>query len=296
MIPLTDRSAGAVTDLLDHLENVAGDYDAILCDVWGVIHNGRKAFASACDALTAFRAGGGKVCLLTNAPVPKAQVVRYFEPLGVPEAAFDDCVSSGDATRALLARHAGKRLWRLGADEGWEHDRFLYEGLDLIFVDDPAEADHGLIVGLRDQIGGEHPEAYRQELADISQLGLELICANPDIQVRIGDRLHWCGGALAQIYEQEGGVAIYPGKPHAAIYRLAYEKLDALGVTDKARILAIGDGPVTDLKGANREGLDALYVGTGLATYQGGDFAMEARQVLSENQVQARYAQPVLTW
>ena len=298
MPPLTDRSAetGSSVDVLEHLEDVAGGYDAILCDVWGVIHNGRKAFAPACEALTAFRASGGKVCLLTNAPVPKAQVVRYFEPLGVPDTAFDDCVSSGDATRALLARYSGKRLWRLGADEGWEHDRFLYQGLDLTFVDDPAEADLGLIVGLRDQIGGEHPDGYRKELADISKLGLELVCANPDIQVRIGDRLHWCGGALARIYEHEGGKVIYPGKPHGAIYALAYQRLEPLGVTDTSRILAIGDGPVTDLKGANREGLDALYVGTGLAAYQGGDFAIEAEQVLSENQVQARYAQPVLTW
>jgi HAD superfamily hydrolase (TIGR01459 family) len=290
-----------VTDLvppsgLEHLAEIADDYDAILCDVWGVIHNGRAAFAPACEALVNFRAKGGKVCLLTNAPVPKAQVVRYFEPLGVPPDAFDDCVSSGDATRALLARYAGKALWRLGADEGWEHDRFLYDGLDLSFVDDPAKADLGLIIGLRNQIGGEHPEAYRDELAEIAQLGLELVCANPDIQVRIGDRLHWCGGALAQIYEAQGGRAVYAGKPHAAIYDLAYETLAGLGVSGRSRILAIGDGPITDMKGANAQKLDALYVGTGLANHATGDFLTEVRALLADNGVEARYAQPMLGW
>ena len=281
---------------LAHFEEIAGDYDAVLCDVWGVIHNGRSAFASACDALVRFRARGGKVCLLTNAPVPKRQVLRYFEPLGVPEEAFDDCVSSGDATRALLERLSGKALWRLGADEGWEHDRFLYEGLDAKFVDDPAKAELGLIIGLRDQIGGEHPESYREELAAIARTGLKLVCANPDIQVRIGDRLHWCGGALAQIYEQEGGQAIYAGKPHPAIYDLAYEKLAALGVPRSARLLAIGDGPITDLKGANAQGIDALYVGTGLADHAGDDFLSDAARLLAESAVTATYAQPALRW
>ncbi|MEO9971863.1 MAG: TIGR01459 family HAD-type hydrolase [Hyphomonadaceae bacterium] len=293
--PVSRKSAEVVE--LANLQTVASDYDAILCDVWGVIHNGRSAFAPACDALVNFRKlSGRRVVLITNAPVPKAQVLRYFAPLGVPDEAFDDCVSSGDATRALLAKYQGRKIWRIGADEGWEHDRFLYEGLDLHFVDDPAEADLGLIIGLRDQ-ANDHPEAYRDELTDLSKTGLELVCANPDIQVRIGDRLHWCGGALAQIYEQQGGTAIYPGKPHAAIYDLAFAKLESLGgAPDRARVLAIGDGPVTDLKGANREGLDALYVGTGLAAHVDGDFISDARSLLDENTVTARYAQPMLTW
>jgi len=148
---------------------------------------------------------------------------------------------------------------------------------------------------LRD-LENDHPDSYREELAEVATARLPLICANPDIQVRIGDRLHWCAGALARIYEDEGGQVVYPGKPHEAIYALAYQKLEALGKIDKSRILAIGDGPITDLKGANREGLDALYVGTGLASHTGGDFIASAADLLSENAVTARYAQPMLTW
>ncbi len=284
--------------LVSGLRLIADTYDAILCDVWGVIHNGRAAFEPACEALVAFRAAGGRVLLITNAPVPKAQVLRYFAPLGVPDDAFDDCISSGDATRALLEQHQGQSIWRLGADEGWEHDRFLYEGLDLEFVDDPDTADLGLLIGLRDQ-GADHPEAYRTELAALAKTRLTLVCANPDIQVRIGDKLHWCAGALAQIYEEEGGLVTYPGKPHATIYDLAFQRLRALGASgDPDRTLAIGDSAKTDIMVAEAQGIDRLYVGTGLTSHSAdaSRFEGEVRKLLEKDSVSATYAQPFLQW
>ena len=161
------------------LSEIRGNYDSILCDVWGVIHNGRAAFSEACDALVAFREQGGRVCLITNAPVPKAQVIRYFEPLGVPAAAFDDCVSSGDATRAELVLRRDQTVWRLGSDEGFEHDKYLYEGLDLKF-EDSAKADLLLCIGLRDQVN-DRPDDYRAEL----QQGIEALlvrgCSGRDL-------------------------------------------------------------------------------------------------------------------
>lgn len=270
-------------------------YDAILCDVWGVIHNGRKAFQPACEALVAFRNRGGTVVLITNAPVPKERVLRYFAPLGVPDEAFDDCVSSGDAARAELLRRKDQTVWVYGADAGEEHDRFLYEGLGLTF-EPSAAADILLCIGLRDQVNDD-PEDYRSDLREIAAAGLPMLCANPDIQVRVGDQLVWCAGALARIYEQEGGVVIYPGKPHAAIYRLARERLVEHGFHGPdGRILAVGDGPVTDLRGANREGLDVLYVGSGLAAGEAGDFDVRTRQHLAEAGVSATYAMPELFW
>lgn len=234
--------------------------------------------------------------MITNAPVPKAQVIRYFDPLGVPAGAFDDCVSSGDATRAELANWTGRKVWRMGADEGWEHDRFLYEGLDVDLIDAQPGAELLLCIGLRDQ-GRDDPEAYREELRPGAERGLPMLCANPDIQVRVGDRLYWCAGALARIYEEMGGPVIYPGKPHAAIYDLAYAKLEAVGpALDKARVLAIGDGPATDIEGAAAQGVDALYVGTGLAQHDGGDFASGAADLLREAGTMARYAMPALAW
>ncbi len=277
------------------LSQLAARYDAILCDVWGVVHNGRRAFDGACEALAAFRNDGGRVVLITNAPVPKDRVLRYFKPLGVPDGAFDDCVSSGDAARAMLSRRQGEKLWILGLDEGWDHDRFLYDGLNLTIVERPEEADIGLLMGLRDQ--DHHPEDYRAELRALQALGLPVVCANPDRQVRIGERLYWCGGALAEIYADLGGEVVYPGKPHQPIYQAAFDLLKGLGTDlDRTRLLAIGDGPATDIKGANAQGIDAMYVGTGLADHETGDFETETVKLMREHGVRADYAMPALRW
>lgn len=276
------------------LSDVADKYNTIFCDVWGVIHNGRKAFGPACDALVKFREDGKRVVLITNAPVPKAQVIHYFDRLGVPEAAFDDCASSGDATRNILKARSDEKIWRLGADEGWEHDRFLYEGLDLTFTE-PEDASILLCIGLRDQ-GKDHPDDYREELGLAVASKLEMICANPDKQVRIGGELYWCAGALAEIYEEQGGSVVYPGKPHAAIYDLAREKTAALGgVTDPARCLCIGDSPTTDIRGANHQAMDSVYVGTGLKD-EFENFEGEVRALFAEHAVNATYAMPGLKW
>lgn len=280
------------------LGDIADDYDAILCDVWGVVHNGRGPFEAACTALTEFRNGGGRVCLITNAPVPSQQVLDYMHKINVPIDINDDCVSSGDATRAELSHYAGKKVWRIATEEGWEHDRFLYNGLDLEFVDRPEDADLGLLIGLRDQ-ANDHPNDYKAELEAVAETGLKLICANPDLQVRIGNRLHWCAGSLGQIYETIGGDVIYPGKPHAPIYDLAIKRLNAVGrPLTKARTLAVGDGPKTDIRGAEAQGIDAVYVGTGLAVHSGDDakFETEVKALLERYETSARYAQPALTW
>ncbi|MEO0465057.1 MAG: TIGR01459 family HAD-type hydrolase [Pseudomonadota bacterium] len=282
--------------ILPGLSAVSENYDLILCDVWGVMHNGRRAFPGTGDALTKFRASGGRVVLLTNAPVPKDRVLRYFAPLGVPETSFDDCASSGDATRHLLEQRPDDTIWVFGADEGFEHDKFLYKDLPNPRRDAPG-ADLLLCIGLRDQMA-EHPEDYREELKQIvaDGAGPVMVCANPDIQVRVGETLVWCAGALAAIYEELGGQVIYPGKPHAAIYDLAYAKAATLGdMPDKSRILAIGDGPITDMAGANREGIDCLYVGTGLSNTH-GDFATETARLMMQSGVSATYAMAELSW
>lgn len=276
----------------DGLSEISGTYDAILCDVWGVIHNGRKAFDDACAALVTYRESGGKVCLITNAPVPKAQVIRYFEPLGVPAEAYDDCVSSGDATRAELAACVDQNIWLMGADRGFQGDRALWQGLDLNFSD-PEAADVILCMGLDDN-ANDDPEDYRARLKPGVEAEMPMICANPDIKVRVGDDLIWCAGALAQIYEELGGKVIYPGKPHASIYRLAIERLAALGAAPKS-VLCVGDSPATDIRGARLQGFDSLYVGTGLRAH-GGDFKGEALSLFAEYREMPTYAMTGLRW
>ncbi|MEL6259151.1 MAG: TIGR01459 family HAD-type hydrolase [Pseudomonadota bacterium] len=287
-----------MTDLLFPvgLRELANRYDAVFCDVWGVIHNGRRAFEPACEALVQFRETGGRVVLITNAPVPKAHVLRYFEPLGVPSRAFDDCVSSGDAARTELQTWTGRKVWVLGVDESFERDRFLYDGLDLELVGSPEAADAVLCIGL-EQAHRDDPEAHRSMIKPAAERRLPMLCANPDIVVRVGDRLVYCAGAVAQIYEQLGGPVIYPGKPYPTIYSAARSKLAAIGGPVEAdRILCIGDGPATDIRGAQNQGLDSLYVGSGLNQYDAGGFAAGAPRILADAGVTATYAMPELAW
>lgn len=282
--------------LLPGLSSVAGDYDAILCDVWGVIHNGRRAFVQACEALQKFRRMRRPVILVTNAPVPKDRVTRLFPQVGVPMDCFDDVVASGDATRNELRRVAPGPVYRIGLNE----DFGVYAGLPLEFSDDPAVAKVICCTSLRDYPDGA-PEPYRPELKRLAAHGLPMICANPDVQFRQGDRLIWSAGALAAIYKQEGGHVIYPGKPDEPIYRLALEK--AAGILGRtvspARVLAIGDGPATDVLGANRQGFDALFIGGGIHGHSMGEgdaFLSSAQAVLDADGVVAKWAMPELGW
>ena len=99
----------SVPPIADHFAPLAGSYDVMLSDVWGVVHNGVAATPAACDALARFRANGGTVVLITNAPRPGEVVARFtLDRLGVPRAAYDGIVSSGDVTRALVTARAGQ--------------------------------------------------------------------------------------------------------------------------------------------------------------------------------------------
>lgn len=281
--------------LLSGLSAIASDYDAVLCDVWGVIHNGKRAFDTACEALQKFRELG-PVILVTNAPVPKDRVTRLFPQFGVPMDCFDDVIASGDATRNELKHFAPGPVYRIGL----EQDFGVYAGLPLEFSDDPAVAKVVCCTSLRDYPDGT-PEPYRDELKRLVAHRLPMLCANPDVQFKQGSRLIWSAGSLAAIYEQEGGTVIRPGKPDAPIYKLAMERAAGIAgrVIAPSRVLAIGDGPITDILGANRQGFDALFIGSGIhgdVMGKGDAFLASAEKVLTEDRVTATYAMPELAW
>ncbi len=242
------------------LSPISGAYDALLCDVWGVIHNGRESFPAACDALARYRTDHGPVILISNAPRPHGPIIEQLEALGVPRDAWTEIVTSGDATRVLLADRAPGPAWLIGPDRDWP----LYEGLGLE-TSDLAEAKFISVTGPYDDENDE-PGDYRDRFIAAVDRGLELICANPDIVVQRGDRLIYCGGALAQLYESLGGKVIMAGKPYPAIYELALARAAAAkgSELDPRRVLCIGDGLPTDIRGANARGLDVLFVANGI--------------------------------
>jgi HAD superfamily hydrolase (TIGR01459 family) len=262
-----------MTQLITSLSEISGRYDALLCDLWGCLHNGVAPFPGAVSALRAFRAGGGRVVLLTNAPRPAADVAAGLDRLGVPRDAWDVVVSSGDAAQdAMFAGAVGRRVWHLGPEKD---DGFFTnvppEWADAAPIERVAldEAEGIVCTGPFDEIN-EVPEDYRPQFLLAKTKGLPMLCANPDIVVDLGHRRIYCAGALAALYEEMGGTALYFGKPHPPIYDLARRRLAAIGGADDGRILAIGDGIGTDIAGAAGEGIDALFVTGGLAADQFG--------------------------
>jgi HAD superfamily hydrolase (TIGR01459 family) len=249
----------APVEILDHFRALAPRYDVVLCDVWGVVHDGVAAYAPACDALACYRAGGGTVVLITNAPRPSPWVIRQLGRLRVPRDAYDEVMTSGDLTRDKVAARGGA-VFHIGP----ERDITIFEGIDIRFVSADAAA-YAVCSGLFDDTK-ETPEDYRELLAGMRARGLLMICANPDLVVARGDKLVYCAGAIAELYAAMGGEVLYAGKPHAPIYRSALAKAEqARGAAAPAgRTLAIGDSLRTDIAGALALGIDGLFVSGGI--------------------------------
>jgi HAD superfamily hydrolase (TIGR01459 family) len=287
-----------MTDLPAGLSSLAARYDVLLCDIWGVIHNGRESWPAACDALARWRADVGPVVLISNSPRPSREVIEQLDHLKVPRESWSAIVTSGDATRVLLAEMAPGPAWKIGPDR----DAPLYEGLGLEFVDGAEAAAFVSVTGPYDD-EVETPEDYRERLQLAAARKLPLVCANPDIVVQRGDKLIYCGGSLAALYGELGGQVLMAGKPYAPIYDLALFEAESLRHKDVARdrVLCIGDGVVTDIKGAEDQGLDCLFIAKGIhgQAALGPDGKLSADAVaalLAAEGVKAAHAMADLIW
>ena len=284
------------------LSEISDRYDAILCDIWGVLHNGVASFAQASDALVSFRRRGGTVILISNAPRPSPPITRQVLKLGVSPDAFDAVVTSGDVTIGLMEQQAGDRVLHIGP----ERDLSLFDAAmeatgvrsKLVSLED---AQYALCTGLRND-ETETPDDYEPELRAMATRGMMMICANPDIVIHRGDTLIYCAGALAGRYENLGGSVIYAGKPHAPIYDRAFALAEGVrgAPIAKRRVLAIGDGMRTDIVGAMRAGLDALFVTGGIHRSLHGETPaspadpIELQQLYDESDVWPVAAIPLL--
>jgi len=280
------------------LADIANDYDILLCDVWGVIHNGRESWAEACEALSRFNRDHGHVVLISNSPRPASDVIAQLDGLGVPRESWRGFVTSGDATRMELARRAPGPAWIIGP----QRDAALYAGLDLERAQGATGASFICITGPDDDTT-ETPEDYRERLTPAVDAGLELICANPDRIVQRGDQIIYCGGAIADLYASMGGKVIMVGKPFSPIYTLAINAAETLldRPIERSRTLCIGDGVVTDVLGANDQGLDCLFIAKGIHgdAARGEDGALDpvlAGKLLKAEGAHARFATLELKW
>lgn len=296
-------SPDAPVRLVSGLSEMAANYDVVLSDIWGVLHNGESCFTAAADALRRFRAQGGTVVLITNAPRPNGPIREQLDRLHVPREAFDSVVTSGDVTIASIQAHAGKSLFHIGP----ERDLALYEAVAALGT--PPElssldrAGFVVVTGLTGDENGV-PEDYDSELDAMLARRLPLICANPDLVVHVGDKLKYCAGAIAERYRGMGGEIIYAGKPHAAIYEACLKQAEASRgrPVDRQRVLAIGDALRTDVAGAVLQGLDILFVTSGIhrdESHRTGDGQLDPdalQGMIAEAQQRPTAAIPALTW
>lgn len=246
---------------LTHIDSIITHYDAVFCDVWGVVHNGVHAFQPALNVLYKIRQMGKSVILLTNSPRPRKDVIVQLQSMNVHSDYYDAIITSGDVTRDLICA-APRKVFFIGP----QRDVILFEGLECELVEE-WEASTVVCSGFLEGFD-ETPSAYEEMFHRMRARNLPFICANPDVIVHYGNQEFWCAGALARLYQQLGGEVRIAGKPHAPIYECAFEHLKEIrGAVEKNKILAIGDGLLTDVKGAVHFGLDVLYVMGGVHRY-----------------------------
>lgn len=244
--------------LIDGIAALRGRYDALIVDLWGVVHNGMVPYPGVVDALQRLRADGKRVCLLSNAPRRVATVAARLDEIGVPRDAWDHLLTSGEATRIALEERAdpfhaalGRRFFHLGPPR----DDDVHAGLDYERVWDVADATFVLNSGI--DRAEETVAFHAATLEAAAARKLPMICANPDLIVRIGDHMQICAGALAERYLELGGAVAWHGKPHRSVYERCFR---LLGDPDRSRVLAIGDAFHTDMAGAKGAGIDGLFV------------------------------------
>ncbi len=256
-----------MTKIIASMMEIASDYDVLFFDVWGCLHNGIVPYKDAVKGLIEYKQNGGMVVLLTNSPRPGHITTKQINDIGVPRDSWDIIVTSGDAAQHSLFRgDLGQKVYHIGTK--YEYPFFIpgtneTKEFKITRVTLP-EAEGIVCTGPFDE-SIDNPSDYLPDLEQAHARGLKLLCANPDLEVYRGSRKVICAGAIAKQYEAMGGQVLLFGKPRAEIYNLAFKRSSQIvSNLDKTRILCVGDGPFTDVKGAIQNDYPSLFVTGGL--------------------------------
>lgn len=246
--------------VIEECDSLTACYDVLLCDVWGVIHDGAVAYEESVQVLEQFRKGGGSVILVSNAPLPNHAVLDVLAEKRVRRSAWDAIISSGDMALSRVAERGYRKTYRLGPTR----DSALF----ALLPGNPKkleDADAIVCTGLvNDEV--ETALHYLSFLEQALALNLPFICANPDLVVDVSGKRYFCAGSIAKIYEELGGPVHWAGKPFPQIYDAALAKASLLRgeVVDRSRVLAIGDALRTDINGAHLSGIASLFIAGGI--------------------------------
>jgi HAD superfamily hydrolase (TIGR01459 family) len=241
------------------LRELAPQYDALILDLWGVVHGGVEPYPGVLETLAELRGAGKRLGLLSNAPRRAATVAKQLERIGVPAEAYDLLVTSGEAAHDALAErtdvHAELGRNYLYVGPSWDND--VPRGLDYRRVETVEEADFLLTVGLFDD--ADPLESYDAMFAHACANNVPMLCVNPDLVVhRQSGVTSPCAGLLAERFATQGGRVVYHGKPDPAVFRRC------AGLLGDGRVLVVGDSLTTDIKGATAAGYDSLWVTRGI--------------------------------
>lgn len=281
--------------ILDGIAPLSTHYDVFFCDIWGVVHDGMRAYEAAGEALVRLRAQGATIVLVSNAPFPAARVAKVLADKGVRRDAWDAIVSSGDVTRAEILAHGCAGVFHIGP----ERDKATFDNLPMPRVP-LGDASLAVVTGLVHDTR-ETAEDYRATLEQCRARGLTLICANPDRAVHVGAQLLPCAGVIADLYEAMGGTVVWAGKPYLPIYERALRVASELrgAPVAKDRIVMIGDSLKTDMAGARVFGIDGIFIAQGIhrdAMKSGGDEKALIADFLVREQAELVAAMPALAW
>ena len=238
---------------MSFLDALPERYRLILCDIWGVVHDGFHLYPGAVERLRGFRQEGRTVVLITNAPRTTEAIEQHVTRVGLARDAWDGIATGGQAGIDALKQCAGP-VGFIGTEE----DREILLGAGLTIAADGDFTDLAC-TGLPDPHG--RPEDYQSALEKLAEQDVRMHCLNPDLVVIHGGVVEYCAGALADRYIELGGWVEFYGKPYPAIYRHA---LALAGNPPASEVLAIGDGLQTDILGAARMGFDAVFVTGGI--------------------------------
>lgn len=275
---------------IEKIDEIIDRYDAVICDIWGVLHNGVTLYQDAIAALRRIRAKGKFVVLLTNAPKRSDIIQERFKKMGASDTFWDATLTSGDAISTYLAENCqDKKIFHWGDDT----DKGIYQDYDYQLVPlDQAEII--LCTGPIDSLT-EVSAKEVEMLTKAADRKLPFICANPDKSVKVGDQFQLCAGALADIYLQLGMNVEYFGKPYPIVYHYClsiFEQLSGQPVHQN-QILAIGDGLNTDVKGAQNANIDCLMILDGLHqalfSETGEDAFTQLREVTEHYDIRPEY-------
>ena len=244
---------------LSGISAVLPQYDALILDLWGVVHDGSHLYDGVHNALVNLRKAGKKIIFLSNAPRRATKVEKVLNGLGISPDLYDHVFSSGEMGLQWLQagkHHLGKRYYYIGPGK----DLDVLDGLDFSRVDDIKDADFLLNVGF----GSEEQSAddFMPLLRSCRTLNMPMLCLNPDYEVvKITGERFPCAGVIARAYQNMGGLVTWFGKPFPAVYD---QCMKLLSVQDKQRVLAVGDSIDTDITGAARYEIDSALVTGGI--------------------------------